>query len=415
MALEFNCPYCRATIRVPDNAAGKRGRCPNCATRLTVPKRGQIQQTAEELPLPGLAGLAAKIPIIAPPNDEVVFEEFDPARAAGIDLQLQASLPPGDIALPDFGGPTPALPEMPVFPTAARQLPDAVLTHRRSRRGTPAGAWGLLVVLLAGGGGAAGTIYWIQQSSQLIGQFEAQTVEDTLPITTVPRSLVELSPDDAEVVLDHLRKNPRSLASRVGLATINFDGDRRGLLVTVLPGSATAVYRVEILSDQKLQNFLRSHAQDYERIRRDHLSKSVNKMFLAIKPETESTAHQPAATDLQEFRDSVGFTASVQGLGYFVAAAYHQQMYPCVHEDDEALYFLLPRDADRFQIRGNPARRDEAHFPGVYDVTVTGSVKLRPHEDLKLKPVTKKTKKTESDEESMSEDNDEAEMSSEEK
>ena len=37
MAIEFDCPYCTATIRVPDAYGGKQGRCPKCDTRLLVP------------------------------------------------------------------------------------------------------------------------------------------------------------------------------------------------------------------------------------------------------------------------------------------------------------------------------------------------------------------------------------------
>ncbi|MEJ7595682.1 MAG: hypothetical protein WKF77_29580, partial [Planctomycetaceae bacterium] len=37
MAIEFNCPYCTATIRVPDAYAGKQGRCPKCDTKLLIP------------------------------------------------------------------------------------------------------------------------------------------------------------------------------------------------------------------------------------------------------------------------------------------------------------------------------------------------------------------------------------------
>ena len=37
MAIQFNCPYCTAPIRVGDEAAGKVGKCPKCATKLRVP------------------------------------------------------------------------------------------------------------------------------------------------------------------------------------------------------------------------------------------------------------------------------------------------------------------------------------------------------------------------------------------
>ncbi|MFV0442325.1 MAG: hypothetical protein ACK5Q5_02005 [Planctomycetaceae bacterium] len=38
MAIQFQCPNCSATIRVPDEASGKIGQCPKCGARLQVPK-----------------------------------------------------------------------------------------------------------------------------------------------------------------------------------------------------------------------------------------------------------------------------------------------------------------------------------------------------------------------------------------
>src|SRR5689334_15150582 len=37
MAIQFQCPSCEATIRVPDEAAGKKGTCPRCNEKLLVP------------------------------------------------------------------------------------------------------------------------------------------------------------------------------------------------------------------------------------------------------------------------------------------------------------------------------------------------------------------------------------------
>lgn len=37
MAIEFNCPQCDSTIRVPDAASGKKGTCPACHSKLRVP------------------------------------------------------------------------------------------------------------------------------------------------------------------------------------------------------------------------------------------------------------------------------------------------------------------------------------------------------------------------------------------
>ena len=38
MAIEFDCPYCTAAIRIGDQAAGKQGACPKCGTTLVVPR-----------------------------------------------------------------------------------------------------------------------------------------------------------------------------------------------------------------------------------------------------------------------------------------------------------------------------------------------------------------------------------------
>src|SRR5262245_26834918 len=37
MSISFLCPACGKSIKAPDHAAGKRGRCPACKTAATVP------------------------------------------------------------------------------------------------------------------------------------------------------------------------------------------------------------------------------------------------------------------------------------------------------------------------------------------------------------------------------------------
>ena len=46
MAIEFDCPYCTAMIRVGDDAAGKQGVCPKCGTSLIVPRPQSESATA---------------------------------------------------------------------------------------------------------------------------------------------------------------------------------------------------------------------------------------------------------------------------------------------------------------------------------------------------------------------------------
>jgi hypothetical protein len=58
MAIQFNCPYCTAPIKVPDSSSGKIGRCPKCETRLRVP----------DLAPAGTTGNKAQPPALAPVN-----------------------------------------------------------------------------------------------------------------------------------------------------------------------------------------------------------------------------------------------------------------------------------------------------------------------------------------------------------
>lgn len=43
MAIEFDCPNCRTRIRTPDEAAGKKARCPNCQQVSPVPFSSSLQ------------------------------------------------------------------------------------------------------------------------------------------------------------------------------------------------------------------------------------------------------------------------------------------------------------------------------------------------------------------------------------
>src|SRR4051812_25599149 len=118
MALEFDCPYCKATIRVPDNTAGKRGRCPQCASQLTIPKLGQARRAGEAQPV--FPPPEAVDPAAATVDEEdVVFLEYDTNDDTGIDPAVQASLPPGDIAIPALVGPS-----LTSLPPPVKYLPD---------------------------------------------------------------------------------------------------------------------------------------------------------------------------------------------------------------------------------------------------------------------------------------------------
>jgi predicted Zn finger-like uncharacterized protein len=53
-AMLVTCPNCQSKIRVPDAAAGKKGKCPKCATVISIPATGE--EAAEAAPSEAVTG-----------------------------------------------------------------------------------------------------------------------------------------------------------------------------------------------------------------------------------------------------------------------------------------------------------------------------------------------------------------------
>jgi predicted Zn finger-like uncharacterized protein len=54
------CDHCQATVRVPDDAAGRSGKCPRCGNLIRIPEAGADRPAAE-------TGYASQIPASLPP------------------------------------------------------------------------------------------------------------------------------------------------------------------------------------------------------------------------------------------------------------------------------------------------------------------------------------------------------------
>ena len=52
MAIELTCPACGQTLKLKEEAAGKRGRCPKCQAVITVPAGSAAQSTEDHGPRP---------------------------------------------------------------------------------------------------------------------------------------------------------------------------------------------------------------------------------------------------------------------------------------------------------------------------------------------------------------------------
>ncbi|MBW3543964.1 MAG: hypothetical protein KY476_27255, partial [Planctomycetes bacterium] len=143
MAIVFDCPHCAATVRVADDAAGKKGRCPQCGESLLVPR---------------------VVPPAAPPTghaDAVTGE--------------------------------PAAPVVPQF-TSAPVAPVAARLRRRRRRSTSSA----VVVPLLFGAVLLGVCLWLFLSGEpeLAGEVPGAWLSDfNIPPQVVDRALIDMPED----------------------------------------------------------------------------------------------------------------------------------------------------------------------------------------------------------------------------
>ncbi|MFN9719286.1 MAG: hypothetical protein ACK58L_11355, partial [Planctomycetota bacterium] len=176
MAIEFNCPYCTAAIRVPDAYGGKQGRCPKCDTRLLVPtiqRPDASDHGAHGVPAGVTPGPA--IPVSAvPPAPEVSHESFQIRPVSS-----------------------------PVKRRAARRRPSRALVI-----GIPVICF---LVLL-------GLIFYSLTANfpQIGGEVVARRLpEKNLPKITIPWADTGVNEEEQSILQEFLSKTPETLASQV--------------------------------------------------------------------------------------------------------------------------------------------------------------------------------------------------------
>ena len=363
MAIEFNCPSCGVAIRVPDAAAGAKGSCPTCHTRLLVPQIAP-PPAQQEIPHPP-ANQSASPPFAAPqippaPAPPNPFGDVAPDTAPGIPPIITNAPPiqfPGPPITPDSA---PGQPVVPINTSVASRV-------RRRAKGKKSGLWFPVLCGLALVGGMAWL--YIDQLPNLHGDRVATFINtEALPPKIVSRSLIDVSDDVRTSVLNHFAENRERLKSQ--LVETQFSADSTGLEIQILTGSETRFVRFPI--DNDLRTWYVDHYDELEKPRSRSVQQALSEFFndwdVAVR-------NQQGVEDFAVYRDSVGLGASVDGLGFNVCAKVDQTLYPCVYEDEGFLYFLLPPSTQKFKLVGTRIDGKTSYFPGEFDVTIKSSEK----------------------------------------
>ncbi len=357
MAIQFNCPYCTATIKVGDEAAGKIGKCPKCETRLRVPapRKPPLKVSALEEDAGSDLVIEESAILHVPP-------EFRVESEPGAGTIVSAS------AAPPF---QPGVPiEEPLFPVAIEAVEPATETSfvRRvqQKRGN---AWAGVVVpavcvAIVAGVGAA---YWWLTRETMTGELSGEVFQsDQALIGSVAREEINVPSDVLDEFLRKLRDVPETVES--DLLFVEFAAEPSGIRIMLRPGTDAELVRVNPRARPAVATFSAEHAGQLDAVVEEERTASAQQLVLDWQSAASSGMRQG---NLLKYRDSVGLNSLLKGLGYHSTAIVGSTAYPCVHEDDKGwLYFALPQGVKQFTLTRRDLKGGESPLPEEYRITV---------------------------------------------
>ena len=365
MAIEFNCPYCTAVIRVPDNAGGGKGRCPKCATRISVPK--------VSTPKRGAPPVEPKVVLAPPPTEQPLFTLDVSSPGATSSDSLTPNVDPLEISFAAASSTTDdTLPSDPMDIFSSDHHADTVTSKpRRKKSGVGWKIPAAVVVLVFAAVG--GWFFWQEKmGASLSGDLIAETADELeLPPGFVEKSLLGSSSEIAETILTKLEKSPLPLTS--SLMQVQLSGYKKGLLIRLNLGLQSRFYRVDVSDNLPLRQFRSKHAPELEGRRMFEVEQAAKSFATAY---SQVLAKKSDMSSIAEFRDTLALPALVRGVGHQLIATHGRTAYPCVYEDSEgAWYFLMPPDVKSFVITGRKDANGTVPFPVTFKVKVGGMMK----------------------------------------
>ena len=326
MAIEFDCPYCTATIRVPDAYGGKQGRCPKCDTRLLVP-------------------------LVVRPGSTTVPD----ASSSPITANQSAAIPG-------------AMPQTEIF--TAPSPPTSPVRNRRSARKRPSRALvvgmpviGFLILLAVIFFSVTGSL------PELSGELVARRLEENnLPGVTIPWAETGLSPDDQTTLRDFLAMTPETLQSEI--MTCRLFGKADGIEVRLTAGAGNEWFAVDTSGNKALALWLK---KERATINTKRIALLHENLADYCRDKLAQIGGEKLQIDGLRVRDNVGINASGNALSFVVMAEAANRQIPCSYEDDKGtLYFCLPRETQSFPIRGRTLSDKSKPFAGEFTAVVSG-------------------------------------------
>lgn len=403
MAIEFLCPHCETAVRVPDAAAGRKGKCPQCqavvrvptieipAATPTAPPEAASSPAVEatdaaeapgrpewmsppaaatepipEEPVPDDPSGFVEAPVDGPP-DFSAFAVDEPEGEPLIRTETKSAPPPPvdeapPTEFPSFGGPAPA-----TAPT------DSPPTGRKGRRGkrrrkkSRIPVWVIPVVAVVAVGGLYAWITWSSRP-KLEGSLEAEAYGYVvLEPKTLDAGTAGMKPAAFEQLVEALEREALRVPSQ--LMRVDVRGHRGGIQVRVREGTSTRFVRVLKKADPELVRFTKEWKDELSTARLDDVRGAVSALAAHVRKSRGVDIDERDQALLFRVRNGLALNALTLSLGSSVVAVTASAQYRCCYEDADALYFLLPTGVEEFQIVGREFDESGTIFYGTYDVS----------------------------------------------
>ncbi len=337
--LQFQCPHCRAVIRVHNSAMGQRGTCQTCGQKILVPVMTEKSRS----------GLEDTEVIL---QQEASNELAEPASEQQAVNELLSALSSPEVKPPDDD------PILNVVRRGSRSNNSFLLTG--------------LIFLLIGGCGAVAYYYLSQPLMQ------AELTAQIMPVDAIKPTLIgRHAIQQPELFESFWLKNPgKKIEINSRLLETSILAQKRGLELRLYPGPDNDLYRVDILKNELLREFYASHSAELEEQRKEVLIDAASS-FLEQMVVKEDLLRKNSHL-LIEIRDRMVLTAMVHGLGFRLVAEVKGKQYPCVWQDkQDRLYFALPKETTHFIIREAKIAGQNKVFPKTmrFDISCPQAIK----------------------------------------
>jgi len=333
MAIEFHCPYCTAAIRVPDTAAGKRGTCPKCATKLLVP----------DVSIPDVVKQPA-------PESAVVQTEVAPA--------INSPAPTPDTVVGSGPG---------VVPTIQTKTRSRRRKRRKAgKRRRSSGLWVIIPLALVAVLVAALLFVFYRPPEKLEGTLAGKRIKAVnITPATLTAADVDSSAEDFIKAVESLKSDPLVLTSELVRTEIRGGDNAIDIIIAM---TATAEFVAVDVNDPVLQQFAESNDLAFGTRRLKRLRQAATQLVSELSRDGDRVLSNPSS-----LRNAVALNVLRDGLGFVVEGAAGTVLCPCVYESGDQIWFAVPSGTTSFIMHGRKIDEHGKLFPGRYEVTVSGT------------------------------------------